>query len=162
MVMCCLFVKAQFELSTGGNVEDLGQEDDEPTCTGWISALFSNIQFISHVSSTGLQVCCGKAGVRGKHSVVTLPSEAARAEFVQVNACPPSNPAKFALKLLSVFFTQDELAESNCTKADGRKLLDQDILQAIKREGFCAGSACKTCVRVHITHDIYLLLHRSN
>lgn len=104
MVMCCLFVKAQFELSTGRNVEDLGQ-DNESTCTGWISVLFSDIQFISRVSSTGLQVCCGKAGVKGKHSVVTLPSEAARAEFVQVNVCPPSNPAKFALKLLLVFFT---------------------------------------------------------
>ena len=61
-------------------------------------------------------------GVKGKHSIVSLLSEA---------ACPPSYPARFALKLLSVFFTQEEMAKLNCTKADDRKLLNQDILQAI-------------------------------
>ena len=106
--------------------------------------LFCDIQFILHVLFTGSQVCCGKAGVKGKHSIVSLLSEAARAQFQQINACPPSDPATFALKLPSVFFTQEELAKSNCTKADSRKLLDQDILQGIKLKGLL----CWLCIEL--------------
>ena len=45
----------------------------------------------------------------------------------------PPDPAKFALRLLSIFFSPEQLARSNCTKADGRDLLDPTILLAIKR-----------------------------
>ncbi len=77
-------------------------------------------------------MCCGEEGTKGKFVVVDLPSEAALAEFQQVNACLPKDPEKFALKLLSVFFTEEELGRSNCTKAEGRDLLNQEILLAIK------------------------------
>ena len=83
----------------------------------------------------GLQVFCGNRDVKGRFSTVTLPSEAALAEFNAINTAPPSDAAKFALRLLGVFFTTDELARSNCTKAEGRKLLNPKILQAIKRNG---------------------------
>jgi hypothetical protein len=83
---------------------------------------------------TGLQVCCGRAGVKGKFTIVSLPSEAALAEYNALLSTPPADAAKFALKLLSIFFTSEELGRSNCTKAEGRDLLDQQILQAIKRE----------------------------
>ena len=64
--------------------------------------------------------------------LVKLPTSAALAEFKQIDACPPKDPAKFALKLLSVFFSEEELGRSNCTKADGRDLLDQEVLLGIK------------------------------
>ena len=45
--------------------------------------------------------------------IVTVPSEAALAQFTKLNAVPPKDPAKYVLRLLSVFFTDEELAESN-------------------------------------------------
>ena len=79
-------------------------------------------------------MCCGQPEVDGKHVYLTLHSEMAVSEFQQISFCPPSEPAKFALRLLSVFFSDDVLAESNCTKAEGRKLLDQQILLGIRCE----------------------------
>lgn len=83
---------------------------------------------------TGLQVCCGEAGVKGRYSVVELSSEAAVARFKQLNSFPPKDAAKFALRLMPVFFTNEELARSNCTLAQGRDLLNQEYLEAIKRK----------------------------
>lgn len=77
-------------------------------------------------------MCCGDRKVSGRHAVVTLPSTAALAEFQAICAAPPNDPAKFALRLLGIFFTQEQLAVSNCTKAEGRQLLDPTILLAIK------------------------------
>ena len=82
-----------------------------------------------------LQVCCGDRKVPGRHAVVPLPSPAALAEFQSVNSAPPCDPAKFALRLLGIFFTTEQLSVSNCTKAEGRELLDPKILQAIKGKG---------------------------
>lgn len=79
-----------------------------------------------------LMVCCGQPRLAGKHVYLKLPTEAAVAEFRQLEGCPPKEPGKFALKLLSIFFCDEELSESNCTKAEGRKLLDQNILLGIK------------------------------
>jgi hypothetical protein len=69
---------------------------------------------------------------KGKFIVVDLPSEAAVTKFKHVNACPVGDPGKFALKLLSVFFSPEELRRSNCTPAEGRDLLDPDSLLGIK------------------------------
>ena len=85
-------------------------------------------------SSVGLQACCGKAGVKDKFTIVSLPSEAALAEYNALISTPPSDAAKFALKLLSILFTCEELERSTCTKAEGRDLRDQHKLQAIKRK----------------------------
>ena len=85
-----------------------------------------------------LTVCCGQVGASGKHVYLRVPTEAALMEFQQVSLCPPNDPAKFALKLLSVFFTDELLSTSNCTKAEGRSLLDQEILLGIK----CKLSSC--------------------
>lgn len=81
-------------------------------------------------------MCCGMAGVKGKyiHVHVNMPSEAALKEYQVTNACPPKDAGKFALKLLSVFFSAEELSKSNCTKAEGRDLLDPDLLLGIKRK----------------------------
>jgi hypothetical protein len=50
-------------------------------------------------------------------------------------APPPKDAAEFALRMLSIFFFNEEkLGASNCTKADGRRLLDQDILKSIKHD----------------------------
>ena len=83
---------------------------------------------------SGLQVCCGDRKVSGRYAVVSLPSTAALAEFKSINTAPPRDPAKFALRLLGIFFTLEQLSVSNCTKAEGRELLDPNILQAIKRK----------------------------
>lgn len=47
----------------------------------------------------------------------TLHVISALAEYNSINAAPPSDAAKFALRLLEVFFTTEQLAVSNCTKA---------------------------------------------
>ena len=81
-----------------------------------------------------LQVLCGDGQAHGRHVMVTLPSTAALAAYRSINAAPPANPAKFALKLLRVFFTLEQLSVSNCTMAEGRELLDPLKLEAIKRK----------------------------
>ena len=64
---------------------------------------------------------------------VRLPSEAGLALFQQAVGCPPvGRPQQFALNLLTAFFSEEVLADSCCTKAKGRKLLDQQLLLAIK------------------------------
>ena len=82
-----------------------------------------------------LDVVCGDPSTSGKHIVLQVPSLAALNQFEQITATAhTSDPAKFALKLLSVFFSDEELAESNCTFAEGRRMLDQNILLGIKCE----------------------------
>lgn len=81
-------------------------------------------------------MCCGDWSEKGKHVYLTLPSEAAVIEFQHLNYCPPKDPAKYALKLLALFVSEEELGQSNCTRAEGRKLIDQTVLLGIKRK-FC-------------------------
>ena len=64
--------------------------------------------------------------------MLPLLSEAAVASFHSVNCCLPSDARSFAKKLLDVFFSEEELARSCCTKAIGRELLDQTVLTGIK------------------------------
>ena len=77
-------------------------------------------------------MCCGNRQVAGRHYFVNVPSLAALTAFRSVNAAPPCDPDKFALRLLTIFFSAEELASSNCTKADGRSLLNPNVLLAIK------------------------------
>lgn len=58
-----------------------------------------------------------------------MPSQAAMAQFRELSASPPKTQANM---LLSVFYSNEELGESNCTRAEGRKLTDQGITIAIK------------------------------
>ena len=74
---------------------------------------------------------CGKPKTR-QSIVLQLPSKAAVALFYQINGCLPTDPGKFALKLLTAFFSEEQLARSNCTKVEGRELLDQQVLLGIK------------------------------
>ena len=60
------------------------------------------------------------------HIVLQVSSDAAVALFHQANSCLPKEPGKFATKLLDVFFTEEKLARSCCTRASGRELLDQN------------------------------------
>ena len=76
------------------------------------------------------------------HCKVTLPTEKSVAEFWQLNNCPTADPGKFALCLLSLCFTNEELAESNCTPAEGRCLLNQETLTAIKCETLFITTTC--------------------
>ena len=81
--------------------------------------------------SEPLEVCLGD--LKGQHVLVKVPSEAALNEFQQITACTLSlKPSKFATSLMSVFWSDEELAESNCTFAKGRKLLNQRIMLGIK------------------------------
>ena len=41
------------------------------------------------------------------------------------------SPAKLALALLNVFFTEQEMASSNCTPAPSRQLLNPNIISGI-------------------------------
>ena len=61
-----------------------------------------------------------------------MPSEQSVADFHQLSACKPSEAGKYALRLLSLLFSNEELAVSNCTPAEGRKLLAKEKLLAIK------------------------------
>ena len=96
------------------------------------STYLQTLLLLFYLSADMLVVCCGQAGVRGKHVYVNLPSEAALADYHQLNNFPPASAAKFALKMLSILFSEEELSISNCTKAEGRKLLNQEKLMAIK------------------------------
>ena len=61
--------------------------------------------------------------------------EAAVTLFHSINCCLPPDPGTFAKKLLlDVFFSEEKLARSCCTKAVGRELLDQNNLCGIKCE----------------------------
>ena len=80
---------------------------------------------ITHSLNSDLKLCCGNPG--GKHIYITLPSAAALQEYQVINSCPPKEAGKFALKLLGIFFSPSELAVSNCTKAEGRGLLNPNF-----------------------------------
>lgn len=43
-----------------------------------------------------------------------------------------SNASSLALKLMDLFFTKEEMAKSNCTPAEGRDILWQDIIAGIR------------------------------
>ncbi len=70
----------------------------------------------------------------GKGVKVVLPSPLAAEQLTQLRHSVPKDAAKYALKLLSIFFSDSELAESNCTPAEGRKLLNKDVLKGIQCE----------------------------
>lgn len=89
-------------------------------------------------------MCCGNPG--RNHVYLKIATEASLADIRQMSSCPPKDPAKFALKLKSVFFSDQELSVSNCTKADGKKLLDPTILLGIR----CKSSCCFRCCDVLI------------
>jgi hypothetical protein len=64
-----------------------------------------------------LEVCLGDQQV-----LVKVPSEAALNEFQQITVCVPSwEPSKSVN--MAIFWSDEELAESCCTYAKGRKLL---------------------------------------
>ena len=82
----------------------------------------------AHIS---IEIVCGNPKSK-QHLVLSLPSEAAVALFHSVNCCPPPYAGTFAKKLLDVFFSEEELARTCCTKATGRELLNQTVLLGIK------------------------------
>ena len=59
---------------------------------------------------TGLQVCCGNKNVRARYFVVNVLSSEALPKFNSFNSTPPSDPVKFALRLLGTFFSCEERA----------------------------------------------------
>ena len=86
--------------------------------------------------------------------MLELPSEAAVGLFHQTNSCLPQEPGKYASRLLDVFFSEEKLARSCCTKAAGRELLDQTVLEGIK---------CKLYVQSLLIHFITVhSIDRSN
>ena len=80
-----------------------------------------------------LQVVCGNPASKLR-CAVKLPTESALAEFHQLNACLPKQPHRYAQRMLALFFSNEVLANSNCTPAKGRQLVDQHVLLAIKRK----------------------------
>ena len=79
-----------------------------------------------------LAVVCGNPHSKGASQVLKVPSQAALSQFQQLTAGVAVDPAKFALKLLSIFYSDEELSESNCTFVEGRKLIDKNVLLGIK------------------------------
>ena len=43
-----------------------------------------------------------------------------------------STASSLALKLMDLFFTREEMGKSNCTPAEGRDILRQDIIAGIR------------------------------
>ena len=43
-----------------------------------------------------------------------------------------TDACQLALKLMDVFFTKEELSVGNCTEAEGRELLRQDVIDGIR------------------------------
>ena len=93
------------------------------------------------MTGTGsFEVCCGNPET-SSCIYINVPSAVALTRFRELEALPPKEPTKYALRLLSIFFGEEELARSNCTKAEGRNLLDRTTLDAIKGEhdNCCSG-----------------------
>lgn len=78
-----------------------------------------------------LEVLCGNPTTTLR-CFVKLPTEFALAEFHQLNACLPKEPHRYAQRMLALFFSNEVLANSNCTPAKGRQLLDHNVMKAIK------------------------------
>lgn len=95
---------------------------------------FSNHNDNSAMVKDLLEVICDDPTAAGKHLIILLrvPSPAALSQFQNITSSTANTPAKFALKLLSVFFGDEELGNSNCTFAEGWRLLDQNVLLGIK------------------------------
>ena len=51
---------------------------------------------------------------------------------VRAKESTAKTPEQLALRLLDVSFTKDQLSKSNCTKADGRILLPENIIEGIR------------------------------
>ena len=78
-----------------------------------------------------LEVCLGDS--KGQHVLLKVPSVAVLNEFQQITTCGPLwEASKSAKSLMSIFWSDEDLAESCCTYANGWKLLDQRILLGIK------------------------------
>ena len=45
-----------------------------------------------------------------------------------------TSATQLALKLMDIFFTKEELSSGNCTQAEGRELLRQDVIDGIRCE----------------------------
>ena len=62
---------------------------------------------------------------------LVLPSKHAVERLKNLRSSIPKDAGKYALKLLSIFFSDETLAESNCSPAEGRHLVDPDVLTGI-------------------------------
>ena len=51
-----------------------------------------------------------------------------------------SSASSLALKLMDLFFTKEDMAKSNCTPAEGREILRQDIIAGIRWKNMCIAS----------------------
>lgn len=63
----------------------------------------------------------------GKKDFIQLQTQEKTTSLDSILVCIPATPQKLALKLLGAIFTVEELARSNCTKVEGRDLLDPKI-----------------------------------
>ena len=83
-----------------------------------------------------LAVVCGDPHSKEANVVLKVKTRAILTQFQQLTAATAMDPGEFALKLLSIFYSDEELSESNCTFVEGRKLNDRNVLMGIK---------CKLC-----------------
>ena len=51
---------------------------------------------------------------------------------VKAKEASSTKASSLALKLMEVFFTKEELAQGNCTEAEGRELLSPDVINGIR------------------------------
>ncbi len=61
-------------------------------------------------------------------------------QFGNVNTTRPKDAAKYALRLPTIFFSEEDLAVSNCTPAEERKILDHKRLHT--KKGRCMSMQC--------------------
>ena len=88
--------------------------------------------FVVYSTCAGsFEVCCGDPETPN-YINIDVPSALALSRFKELEAFPPKEPTRYALRLLAIFFSDEELAKSNCTKAEGRNLLDRRTLDAIR------------------------------
>ena len=86
-------------------------------------------------------MCCGDPETQNC-IYISVPSALALSRFKELEAFPPKEPTRYALRLLAIFFSDEELARSNCTKAEGRNLLDRRTLDAIRGKHVVIGILC--------------------
>ena len=89
----------------------------------------------------------------GKKVFIQLKTQEKATNLDSILACIPATSQKLALKLLGAVFTVEELARSNCTKVEGRDLLDPKILHGIR---------CKCVVLITWSYVLYIYFYRPN
>ena len=92
-------------------------------CSSFLDVLLHTLILFMHIANS-----CILGDPRGEHIKI----DGFTQRQVKGKEVLASNASSLALKLMDLFFTKEEMARSNCTPAEGREILRQDIIAGIQ------------------------------